>query len=64
MHIGPFTVAEVGVVAWAVGQSLVTLGLVVYLVFLARRHVHAQERIANALEAGRGDAPTGAGRRT
>lgn len=50
MRIGAFSVTEVGVVAWAVAQSLVTLGLVVYLVVLARRHVRAQERIADVLE--------------
>ena len=55
MRIGAFTFTEVGLVAWAVVQSLVTIGLVVYLVALARRHVRAQERIADALERTRDD---------
>lgn len=50
MRFGAFTFTEVGLVAWAVAQSLVTIALVVYLVLLARRHVRAQERIADALE--------------
>ena len=57
MRIGAFTFTEVGFVAWAVAQSLVTIALVVYLVVLARRHVRAQERIADALERERGDGP-------
>jgi hypothetical protein len=58
MRFGAFTFTEVGFVAWAVAQSLVTIALVVYLVLLARRHVRAQERIADALERERGGGPT------
>lgn len=50
--------AEVGVLTWAVAQSLATLALIVYLVVLARRHVRAQERIADALERERGGGPS------
>jgi hypothetical protein len=58
MRFGAFTFAEAGFVAWAVAQSLVTIALVVYLVLLARRHVRAQERIADALERERGGGPS------
>lgn len=54
MRFDGFSFAEVGVLTWAVAQSLVTLALIVYLVLLARRHVRAQERIADALERERG----------
>ena len=57
MRIGALTVSEVGVVAWAIVPSIAILALVVYLVLLARRHVHAQERIAAALERERGGGP-------
>lgn len=50
MRFEALSIAEAGVVAWAVAQSLVTLALIVYLVVLARRLVRAQERIADALE--------------
>ena len=58
MSLGPFGLAEVGVMAWAVAPSLILLGLVVYLAVLARRHVRAQERIADALERERGGGPS------
>ena len=58
MPPGPFGLAELGVMAWAVAASLILLGLVVYLVVLARRHVRAQGRIANALERERGGGPS------
>lgn len=54
MRLGAFTFAELGLATWAVAQSLVILALAVYLVLLARRHVRAQERIADALERERG----------
>lgn len=54
MRFEALSIAEAGVVAWAVAQSLVTLALIVYLVVLARRLVRAQERIADALERGGG----------
>ncbi|MFN2321664.1 MAG: hypothetical protein ABR510_01720 [Trueperaceae bacterium] len=58
MRIGAFTFGEAGILAWAVAQSLVTLALIVYLVLLARRHVRAQERIADALERDRSGGPS------
>lgn len=54
MRLETFSFAEAGVLTWALAQSLVTLALIVYLVVLARRHVRAQERIADALERERG----------
>ena len=54
MSLVPFTLSEVGVLTVAVVPSLVVLGLVVYLVVLARRLVRAQEWIADALERGGG----------
>ncbi len=54
MSLEPFTFSEIGVMSVAVVPSLVVLGLVVYLVVLARRLVRAQERIADALERGSG----------
>ena len=54
MSLTPFTFSEVGIMSVAVVPSLVVLGLVVYLVVLARRLVRAQERIADALERGGG----------
>ena len=58
MRFEGFSIAEVGVVTWAVVQAVVTLALIVYLVLLARRHVRAQGRIANALERERGGGPS------
>ena len=57
MGIGPLSIAEAGIVTWAVAQTLATLALIVYLVLLARRHVRAQERIADALERARAAGP-------
>lgn len=54
MSLAPFTFSEVGIMSVAFVPSLVVLGLVVYLVVLARRLVRAQERIADALERERG----------
>lgn len=58
MRIGPFGPSEAGLVVWAIVQSLAVLALIVYLVVLARRHVRAQERIADALERERGGGPS------
>ncbi len=58
MRFEAFSIAEVGVLTWAVVQSVATLALIVYLVLLARRHVRAQERIAEALERERGGGPS------